>query len=320
MPDDLPRLLVVEPVQFLVRSAPANVPIWCGTLIHTRLAAYITYVIAINLPNGAVTPALYWDTEEPYHYVRVFRKDQDSEELLIVGGEDHKTGQATNQAERWDRLEAWASARFPKLHDVRDRWSGEVIETLDGLALIGPAPHAGKNVFVAAGDSGMGLTHGTVAGLLLRDLILGTPNPWADTYAPNRLPVLAGGKFLVENLNMASQAGDWLTGGDVDNVAAIKPGQGAIIRRGLTKLALYRDEDGQLHEKSAVCPHLGCIVHWNDGEGTWDCPCHGSRFTGTGVVMHGPATSDLADAAQPIPDTLPSAGHTPGLAVSASFE
>jgi Rieske Fe-S protein len=95
---------------------------------------------------------------------------------------------------------------------------------------------------------------------------------------------------------MAVQYTDWLTGGDVRSVDDIPPGGGAVIRHGLVKVAVHRDAKGGLHEHSAVCPHLGCIVQWNEAELTFDCPCHGSRFDALGRVIHGPANRDLSPA------------------------
>jgi Rieske Fe-S protein len=261
--------------------------------IHTKQAPYLTYVIGAPVPRGSVARGLYWDTPDPYHYVRLQRSEAEGDEVLIVGGEDHKTGQADDQAERHARLEAWARDRFPMMRDVRFRWSGQVMETIDGLAFIGRNPRDEPNVFIVTGDSGMGMTHGTVAGILLTELILGREHPWATLYDPSRETLGAAGEFARENLNVARQYGDWLTGGDVGSAEEIRPGTGAVVRRGLTKVAAYRDEQGALHECSAVCPHLGCIVAWNDAEKTWDCPCHGSRFDRLGKVMSGPANRDL---------------------------
>jgi Rieske Fe-S protein len=140
----------------------------------------------------------------------------------------------------------------------------------------------------------MGLTHGTIAGMLLCDLILGRKNPWEKLYSPSRVPVMAAGEFAREDLNMAAQYADWLTAGDVKSADEIARDSGAILRRGLEKLAVYRDANGALHEHSAVCTHLGCIVQWNPSEKTWDCPCHGSRFDAKGRVINGPANRDLA--------------------------
>jgi Rieske Fe-S protein len=167
------------------------------------------------------------------------------------------------------------------------------METIDGLAFIGRNPLDHPNVFIVTGDSGMGITHGTIAGILLTDLILGRENPWAALYDPSRKTVRALDRFVKENFNLFKQYGDWLTPGDVNSTAQIEAGQGAVVRHGLTKMAVYRDEQGVCHERSAICTHLGGIVHWNDAEKTWDCPCHGSRFDRLGGVIGGPANRDL---------------------------
>lgn len=172
-------------------------------------------------------------------------------------GADGARQVAADQAERHARLEAWARDRFPMMRDVQFRWSGQVMETIDGLAFIGRNPLDAPNVFIVTGDSGMGMTHGTVAGILLTELILGREHPWATLYDPSRKTLRAAGEFARENLNVVRQYGDWLTGGDVGSAEQVGPGTGALVRRGLTKVAAYRDEQGALHECSAVCPHLG---------------------------------------------------------------
>ena len=150
-----------------------------------------------------------------------------------------------------------------------------------------------ENVYVVTGDSGMGLTHGTIAGMLITDLVRGRANPWERLYDPSRVPVRAAAEWARENSNVALQYTDWLTGGDVDSADDIRPGSGAVMRRGLEKIAVYRDDAGRLHERSAACTHLGCIVHWNSPEKTWDCPCHGSRYDPHGKVINGPANKPL---------------------------
>jgi Rieske Fe-S protein len=213
--------------------------------------------------------------------------------VLIVGGEDHKTGQADDADERFSRLEAWTRERFPQVQAFEFRWSGQVMEPVDSLALIGRNPLDSDNVYIATGDSGNGMTHGTIAGMLITDLIAGRANPWADLYDPSRKSLGAISEFARENLNVAAQYADVVTPGDVEDTGQIAPGKGAIVRRGLKKVAVYRDPDGALHERSAVCTHLGCIVRWNSLEKTWDCPCHGSRFQTDGHVVNGPANSRL---------------------------
>jgi Rieske Fe-S protein len=168
------------------------------------------------------------------------------------------------------------------------------METIDGLAFIGHNPLDAKSIYLATGDCGMGMTHGTIAGMLLTDLILGRENPWATVYDPSRRTLRAAASFASENLNMVAQYTGWVTPGEVKSVEEIPPGSGAVMRRGLRKVAVYRDPGGALHECSAVCPHLGAIVSWNSQEKTWDCPAHGSRFDATGRVLNGPAVSNLA--------------------------
>jgi len=264
-----------------------NVPINNLLAIHTKQAPYMTYVVGARVPAGSVPKVLAWDTGDPYHYIRLH------DDVLIVGGEDHKSGQAHDSPQRYRKLEAWARKRFPMMQDVEFMWGGQVMEPADYLAFIGHNPMDHDNIYVATGDSGMGLTHGTIAGILLCDLILGRKNPWEKLYSPSRVPLKAAAELAREDLNMAAQYGDWLTGGDVASVDEIARDSGAILRRGLEKIAVYRDANAVLHERVAACPHLGCIVQWNPGEKTWDCPCHGSRFDAHGRVMNGPANRDL---------------------------
>jgi glycine/D-amino acid oxidase-like deaminating enzyme/nitrite reductase/ring-hydroxylating ferredoxin subunit len=268
-----------------------NVPINNLLAIHTKQAPYMTYVIGARVPQGSVPKALAWDTGDPYHYIRT--QPLQGADLLIIGGEDHKSGQAYDSPQRYRRLDAWARARFPMMGELEFMWGGQVMEPIDYLAFIGHNPMDHDNIYVVTGDSGMGLTHGTIAGMLLCDLILGRKNPWEKLYSPSRVPVKAAGEFAREDLNMAAQYADWLTPGDVKSADEVGRDSGAIVRRGLEKIAVYRDANGSLHECSATCPHLGCIVRWNPGEKTWDCPCHGSRFDAHGRVINGPANRDL---------------------------
>jgi glycine/D-amino acid oxidase-like deaminating enzyme/nitrite reductase/ring-hydroxylating ferredoxin subunit len=271
-----------------------NVPINDRFAIHTKQAPYMTYVIGVRVPKGSVADALYWDTLDAYHYVRL--QPMDDYDLLIVGGEDHKSGQASDADERHANLLLWTRQRFPMALEVEFTWGGQWMQTIDGLAFIGRNPMDKDNVYVVTGDSGMGITHGTIAGMLLMDMILGRENPWEKLYDPSRKTVSAAGSFLKENLNVAARYAEWLTPGEVGSVDEIAKNSGAILRQGLSKLAVYRDEHGALHKLSAVCPHLQCIVHWNPAETTWDCPCHGSRFRATGEVINGPANVNLPPA------------------------
>jgi glycine/D-amino acid oxidase-like deaminating enzyme/nitrite reductase/ring-hydroxylating ferredoxin subunit len=275
-----------------------NSPINDLVTMHTKQAPYRTFAIGVHVPRGSVPKGLYWDTPDPYHYIRLQSLPDDAHaeyDLLIVGGEDHKTGEADNTEERWGNLEGWARERFPMAEGVEFHWSGQVMETIDGLAFIGKNPGDKGSVFIATGDSGQGMTHGTIAGMLIADLIQGRENPWAKLYDPSRKTLRAAKTFLKENLDAAWQFHGHLTPGEVGDVKEIAPGQGALMRDGMKKLAVYRDDGGTLHKCSASCSHLGCIVEWNHAEKSWDCPCHGSRFSADGQkVLNGPAIGGLS--------------------------
>jgi Rieske Fe-S protein len=195
-------------------------------------------------------------------------------------------------------LDEWARQHFPMIQKQEYRWSGQVMEPVDFLAVIGRNPGDSKNVYIATGDSGHGMTHGTIAGMLITDQIMKRPNPWESLYDPGRITLSAPSatEFLKENLNVAAQYKDWVTPGDAPTADSLLPDSGCVIRKGTSKIAVYCDRDGNQHERSAVCPHLGCIVNWNDVEKSWDCPCHGSRFDALGKVISGPALSDLGPA------------------------
>jgi glycine/D-amino acid oxidase-like deaminating enzyme/nitrite reductase/ring-hydroxylating ferredoxin subunit len=278
-----------------------NSPFTDLVAIHTKQAPYHTYAIGARVAPDTITHALYWDTDDPYHYVRLHRTsnrelggyNDEAVDILIVGGEDHKAGQASDADARFSRLETWMRERFPAAGTVEFRWSGQVMETVDGLAFIGRNPLDAGNVYAATGDSGMGMTHGTIAGMLLTDLILRRANPWIELYDPGRVRTGAAIEWVKENLNVALQYTSWLTKGDVESVEEITPNNGAIVVDGGRKIAVFRDETGVLHRRSAVCTHLGCIVAWNPAASTWDCPCHGSRFDRFGAVTNGPAPRDL---------------------------
>jgi nitrite reductase/ring-hydroxylating ferredoxin subunit len=180
--------------------------------------------------------------------------------------------------------------------DVVYRWSGQVMEPVDAMAFIGKNPGSDEHVYIVTGDSGNGMTHTTLGGILLTDLIMGRDNPWAALYDPGRITLRSAPEYARENLNVAEQYTSYLTPGDVASPEDIIPGTGAVIRRGIHKVAVYKDDAGRVSECSAVCTHLYCIVDWNDTEKSWDCPCHGSRFDPYGKVVNGPAISDLGPA------------------------
>jgi glycine/D-amino acid oxidase-like deaminating enzyme/nitrite reductase/ring-hydroxylating ferredoxin subunit len=269
-----------------------NTPFVDRVKMHTKQAAYRTYVVGFELPRERFPSLLLWDLADPYHYVRVVR-NVDGHDVLLVGGEDHKTGQEEDPAARFTRLSNWARDRFEGLGEARFRWSGQVMEPVDGLAYIGRNP-GDRNIYVITGDSGNGMTHGTLGGMITSDLVAERANPWTALYDPARKTLQAAGSFIDENANVLGHlVGDWIARGEVKERRQIPLGSGAIVRDGLELRAVYRDNDGRFHELSAACTHLGCVVQWNDVEKSWDCPCHGSRFSPDGEVLNGPAAKPL---------------------------
>jgi glycine/D-amino acid oxidase-like deaminating enzyme/nitrite reductase/ring-hydroxylating ferredoxin subunit len=294
-----------------------NTPIHQTLAIHTKQAPYRTYVIAAPVPKGSVEDLLIWDTLEPYHYLRI--QPGPAEDLLIVGGEDHKSGTVDDGFDRIAALEAWARARYPQMGKVRNAWSGQVYEPNDYVPFIGQSPEH-EPVFLVTGDSGQGITTGVAAGLVLRDLMDGRENPWAELYDPSRKPARRLGDYLKENLSAVKGLAEHLIDPDgddektVESVEALAPGEGGLVRDGARLVAAYRDPKGGLHLRSAACTHVGCAVHFNSFETCWDCPCHGSQFSVDGEPLNAPAFKPLAAADQPADRAerrAPQAGATP---------
>jgi glycine/D-amino acid oxidase-like deaminating enzyme/nitrite reductase/ring-hydroxylating ferredoxin subunit len=280
-----------------------NTPVNDFITMHTKQFPYRTYVIGAKVPKGKLAHTLWWDTGDmksiwvtaPYHYVRLNKYD-DEYDLLISGGEDHKTGQADeekiSEEDRHVRLTEWTRNHFPMIEDIVYKWSGQVIEPVDYMAFIGKNP-GDDNVYIITSDSGNGMTHCTIGGIMITDMISGKDNPWTDLYSPKRIPLKTPGTFISEVFNTFKQYGDYIKKSDIKELDQLKTGEGAILGKGLKKLAVYRDEHNNIHSFSAVCPHMGCVVQWNASEKSFDCPCHGSRFTKEGTVINGPASSDL---------------------------
>jgi glycine/D-amino acid oxidase-like deaminating enzyme/nitrite reductase/ring-hydroxylating ferredoxin subunit len=283
-----------------------NTPFNNRVVMHTKQAGYRTYVIGMRVPRGSVPRILLWDTGDPYYYIRLETPDPHADhDILVVGGADHKVGEDVHPQHRYDEIERWVRERFPMAQSVEYRWSGEVMEPSDGAAYLGRNPMDDKNVYIITGDSGNGMTHCTIGAMLVTDLIMERENPWTSIYDPARKVKHGVSDFLSEQAHVVSRYGEWVTGGEVDSVQEIAAGEGAILRDGTRKLAVHRDEQGALHAVSAKCTHLGCVVHWNSAERSWDCPCHGSRFDTEGTVLHGPAVFPL-EAVVLDPDGMPS--------------
>jgi nitrite reductase/ring-hydroxylating ferredoxin subunit len=281
----------------------AHVPIVNRFLLHAKLAAYRSYVVGIDLGGDAgVGDGLYWDMAEPYHYIRA--QVIGGRRYLLVGGEDHKVGEEDDTAAPFERLEAYVRMRFSRDVAATDyRWSGQIVASADGL------PYVGRNslsndIYVATGYAGNGITQGTMAAMVLADQICGQPNPLGELLDATRIkPLASAGAVLAENLDYPKHMLADRLPGSVETgaaaLAAIAPGEGRVLSIEGERLAVYRNANGQLGALSPTCTHLGCLVHWNTTEKSWDCPCHGSRFDPHGRVLNGPAVTALQARAIP---------------------
>jgi glycine/D-amino acid oxidase-like deaminating enzyme/nitrite reductase/ring-hydroxylating ferredoxin subunit len=260
-----------------------------ATLLQTKLSLYTSYALGARVPANTVPEALFWDTRDPYDYLRIDRnRDFD---YLVYGGEDHKTGQKKKTQNAYARLLARLKRIIAKAN-IDHRWSGQVICTPDGLPYIG---ENAEHQFVATGYCGNGITFGTVAAIMARDWTTGRKNPWTKLFAVDRKKIKgAAWNYLRENKDYPYyMIKDRLARPEADSVRELRPGEGMIIGRRGKKVAAFRDPSGNIHRLSPVCTHLGCLVRWNPSESTWDCPCHGSRFKPTGEVIAGPAEEPL---------------------------
>ena len=262
-----------------------------AAFFQTKLALYSSYVVAGRAPSGTVPDALFWDTAAPYHYLRIARAGE--HDLVIFGGEDHKTGQVSGTSACYAHLDRMLAAMVPEI-SMSHQWSGQVIETPDGLPYIG---RMADHQYAATGFGGNGLTFGTLAAIIITDAILERANPWAELFEPGRTAIGRGlWDYIRENADYPYyRVRDRFAGTEGRSLRSVKRGQGRVIDRGGTKVAAYRDASGTTTLRSAVCTHMGCLVAWNDAERTWDCPCHGSRFTTAGDVISGPAETPLSE-------------------------
>ena len=281
-----------------------NVPVNDRWTMVERQYAYRTYVIGALVKKGLLPKALWWDTGDfeanpdipPYHYVRL-ESYNETHDLLICGGEDHPTGDTkktdVKEEDRYKRLEAWTAKYFP-VEEVVYKWSGQVMEPYDGIAFIGRNIFDYENVYIVTGDSGNGMTHCSFAGLLISDLINGKENKWEKLYSPSRFTLKESPQVFKQVIReFISYAKQTPNNKGAEELATVKNGEGKLVNMFEEKFGAYRDEEGVLHIVSAECTHLKCTIHWNGDEKSWDCPCHGSRFTYNGKVINGPANTDL---------------------------
>ncbi|MEJ7912206.1 MAG: FAD-dependent oxidoreductase, partial [Chitinophagaceae bacterium] len=261
-------------------------------VLHFREAPYRSYVVAATLKNDNYPDALVYDMYDPYHYYRT--QEADGKKYLIAGGDDHKTAHEENTEVCFRQLEA----HVRKLFDVASidyRWSSQYFEPSDGLAYIGHLPGNPDNVFVATGFGGNGITYSHIAATILTDLITTGNSEYAELFDPSRVKMVAGfANFVKENLDVVKEFVSKRIGQTkIKGLSDLAQGEGKLVKYEGESLGLYKDETGGIHAVNPVCPHAKCVVGWNSAEKSWDCPCHGSRFSVDGLLLTGPATINL---------------------------
>ena len=260
-------------------------------LLQTEIEPMRSYVMAVRLAGQTPPDGLFWDTDDPYHYTRMHTTPEGA--LLVVGGADHKTGEGDEEASYRD-LESYARDHW-QVESIPYRWSSQFYDPIDGLPFIGRT-FSSEHVLVGTGYSGTGLVLSTVAGMLLSDEALGRENAWADLYRTTRVKPLAGGpKFVATNLDVAKRfVADRVSVPEISDLSELSLGEGRVVEWRGEKVAIYRPESGEIQAVSPVCTHMGCLVHWNSAERSWDCPCHGGRYRTNGEVLEGPPVKGLA--------------------------
>lgn len=266
-----------------------NDPISHPGFLQTKIASYRSYALALKVAEPSFERGLFWDTDEPYHYLRKYQLPEGP--VLIVGGEDHKTGIDDQTTKRFTNLESYSIARF-QVEKIIARWSGQIIETVDGLPYLGRDKHH-PHFYLATGFSGNGFTWGALAGTLIAEQITRGKSEWEEPFAPDRLnPRASFEKYVLENKDFPiCYVGDRVK--TVGSLCELARREGAIVDVDGKRVAAYRDQQGHVQAFSPYCPHMGCYVRWNNAESTWDCPCHGSRFDTSGQVLNGPSTENL---------------------------
>lgn len=261
-------------------------------LIHLRVEPWRSYAMAFTVKNKKYPHDLIYDMYDPYHYIR--SQKIDGKEYMIVGGEDHKTGDGENAEASFLRLQSYIRKHFD-VDEILFKWSSQYFEPADALPYIGHLPGHPGNVFVASGYGGNGITYSQVAALVLRRMILKGESPYIDLFDPNRIKPVAGfSTFVKHNVDVLKKfIGKWFEKEKLEEFAELAPGEAKVVKYDGEKIALYKDEHGELHAVNPMCTHMKCSVAWNNAEQTWDCPCHGSRFSVDGKVLTGPADHDL---------------------------
>ena len=267
-------------------------PILDRGLYAPRVHPKRSYAISGVVPRQKLIEGMYISIDQPTRSLRTI--DDGNRVLLLVGGEGHNVGQDNETEKHYENLERWARDRFD-MQEITHRWSTQDGVTVDEVPYVGTLRRGSDHLYTATGFRKWGMTNGTTAGMLIADMILGRENPFSTLYDPHRVTLKQSmSKFVKENVKVAKHlVGDRVSHPRGTTYDELQPGEAGVVGAGISGVAAYRDDDGQLHAVSAVCTHLGCLVNWNPAEKTWDCPCHGSRFGFDGKVIQGPAVHDL---------------------------
>jgi glycine/D-amino acid oxidase-like deaminating enzyme/nitrite reductase/ring-hydroxylating ferredoxin subunit len=261
-------------------------------LLHLRCPAYRSYAMAVKLQDQNYPAGLAYDMYDPYHYYRT--QEIDGEKFLIVGGEDHKTGENSNTNKSFLQLETHIRSHF-QVAEISHRWSSQYYEPVDGLPYIGKLPGASENVLVATGYGGNGMTYSHVAVLELTELILMKESKYSELFSPGRIKPVAGfTEFVKHNTDVVAQfVGKWFATERLEQFSSLSTDEGKVVKLNNETMALYKDSTGALHAVNPTCTHMKCSVAWNAAEKSWDCPCHGARYSIEGEVLNGPADANL---------------------------
>lgn len=268
-------------------------------LLSFRCAPYRSYVLGARLRDDNYPEGLSYDMQEPYHYLRTHVID--GQKYLIVGGEDHKTGHG-DPVKSFENLRDYTESYF-NIESIDYQWSAQYYSSVDGLPYIGKLPGVTEDIYVATGFNGNGMTFGTLSAKVISDLILENESAYSGLFDPARMKPIAGfTEFVKENVDVAWRfVADRFSAEDMPSLQDLEPGQGMVTVYGDDQVAIYKDELGNITALNPVCTHAGCIVHFNDAEQSWDCPCHGGRYDLTGKVLTGPPTKNL----ESVPVNLP---------------
>ncbi|HEX2951138.1 MAG TPA: FAD-dependent oxidoreductase [Armatimonadota bacterium] len=268
-----------------------NFPIYDPKLFFARLTTGQSYVLGVKLEKP-FPAGMFYSTDAAEHSLRPHWAGTDHE-IVLVGGETHPTGKGGDTVQRYLHLENWARKKLP-LKSIEYHWSTHDTQSYDKVPMIGKLTSSTQHLYVATGFKGWGMSHGTVAGLLLRDEITGKQTSWSTLFNPNRFTSFASGELLASNVSIVSTLIKGKFASYAESIADLPNDDARVVEVDGAKIAVYRDAQGTVHAISAACTHMGCIVTWNTAEKTWDCPCHGSRFDCDGHVVHAPAINDLA--------------------------